>query len=73
LDDEYVYQAMKDADLTITSLILEHKFETVLGERGITLPVDKTTFINHQSNFRSPTTLSLLTIFGGWIRIQRMG
>ncbi len=37
LNDEAVFQAMKDADLYDNVLDFEHQFETVLGERGITL------------------------------------
>lgn len=37
LDDDSVFQSMKDADLYDNVIDFEHKFATVLGERGITL------------------------------------
>lgn len=37
LDDESVYRATKDADLYENVMGFEQKFDTVLGERGITL------------------------------------
>jgi ATP-binding cassette subfamily B protein len=60
LDDESVYQAMKDADLYDNVVDFEHKFETVLGERGITLSGGQKQRLSiTRAISRSPTILLL--------------
>jgi ATP-binding cassette subfamily B protein len=60
LDDESVYQAMKDADLYDNVIDFEHKFETVLGERGITLSGGQKQRLSiTRAISRSPTILLL--------------
>jgi ATP-binding cassette subfamily B protein len=60
LDDESVYQAMRDADLYDNVVDFEHKFETVLGERGITLSGGQKQRLSiTRAISRSPTILLL--------------